>query len=878
MKIITTVAFCIALVHLNLLANWRSSLYPEGWFPGSKDAEGRFLHDFSYAGYHQGEREIPDNPSGAIYDVTQPPYSADNSGTTDATASIQSAINDASSTAGGIVYLPPGTYNVSPGSNSYGLRIQNSGVVIRGAGTDQTFICNTEMVMRGKKVFLFQPSSGNWHTPLSGSSVDMSEDCGYPLNVIPLENVAGFNVGDTVILRTDCTDDFIADHQMSGIWDSSLLGITFCRRITAIDTIANTITIDIPTRYYLKIRDNARVYKVAPHMKECGIEDLSIGMLEHTGSGWGDDDYAIEGTGAYEVHGCHLIFFRHAMDCWARRVNTYRPPTNIGDYHMLSNGIQCYKSIHITVKDCDVRRPQYEGGGGNGYGYMHCGNDCLIQECIAVHTRHNYDFKSMWTSGNVFHRCRGETPRLASDFHMHLSVANLFDSTTVDGDWLQAVYRPYGTVIHGHSTTESVFWNTYGIGSGTAVQSSQWGWGYVIGTSGGRHSVERNTSYNSAPLDFLEGEGSGDTLEPQSLYEDQLFRRLHSNLPQPNPLNYILLENFEMYPLENAINGHGSWAGNTTSTDEFSVRVDPDDISNQVLHFNEGVNSTVFLNTPELTITNGTISTLFFRLRAEPSDEANGGLFFRVSVSDVTSPVNFSDGETDLTYSDSSPTTISVNGTQIATNQWHNFWMVIDNSNDTFDLYLSHGSDTPSRIITDNAFRNGLADNDILSLMLKTYNNNGIGSDGNAWIDDIYIAHGLDAHLWTPIGDNRDQDNLSDSWELKQFRSVDVSSGNPDEDQDSDDFIDINEWLAGTEATNSASLLALETITPSSNTGETILSWQSVNEISYSVQGKVNITDIAWNTITNGLPGVPPSNTYTVGAERIERFFRVLAN
>ncbi|OBZ14943.1 hypothetical protein A8L34_13765 [Bacillus sp. FJAT-27264] len=38
---------------------WRSSLYPENWTPGYTDAQGRFLQDFSYAGYWRGEKTIP---------------------------------------------------------------------------------------------------------------------------------------------------------------------------------------------------------------------------------------------------------------------------------------------------------------------------------------------------------------------------------------------------------------------------------------------------------------------------------------------------------------------------------------------------------------------------------------------------------------------------------------------------------------------------------------------------------------------------------------------------------------------------------------------------------------------------------------------------
>ena len=58
---------------------WRSSLYPKDWRPGYADAQGRFLHDFSYAGYHRGERALPD-VAGPVFDVTAAPYGADASG------------------------------------------------------------------------------------------------------------------------------------------------------------------------------------------------------------------------------------------------------------------------------------------------------------------------------------------------------------------------------------------------------------------------------------------------------------------------------------------------------------------------------------------------------------------------------------------------------------------------------------------------------------------------------------------------------------------------------------------------------------------------------------------------------------------------------
>lgn len=87
---------------------WRSSLYPADWYPGYQDASGRFLQDYSYAGYYKGEAEIPTNLLGTIFNVIASPYNADNTGLTDTTAAIQHAIDDAQAAGGGVVYLPSG--------------------------------------------------------------------------------------------------------------------------------------------------------------------------------------------------------------------------------------------------------------------------------------------------------------------------------------------------------------------------------------------------------------------------------------------------------------------------------------------------------------------------------------------------------------------------------------------------------------------------------------------------------------------------------------------------------------------------------------------------------------------------------------------------
>lgn len=515
---------------------WRSALYPDDWTPDFTDEQGRFLHDFSYAGYARGEQPIPDR--GAAIIVINA-----GEGDEDDTGRIQSALTRVGEAGGGVVQLGPGTFRIAPPNNAAAaaLEIRHSGVVLRGAGPEATLLINTEPAMRGKHVILVGRHRGDvWRRPAS-HEVLLAHDARNRTQHVMLTGPGQFTAGDWIVLRQNATEAFISDHDMEGLWSSRLGGIAFYRQITAVNDSGTVLHLDIPLRYDLLVRDRARVYTVAPHLDQCGVEDLSIGMVEHPGEGWAATDYTVLGTAAHDVHSAHLITMSHVVNGWIRNVHTARPEGNAQNVHMVSNGILLSMSRNITIADCILQRPQYRGGGGNGYGIIFQGSDCLVTATRVMHCRHNFSFKSLWTTGNVVHRSRAEHGMLASDFHMHLSPANLFDAVTVNRDWLEARYRPYGTIIHGHTTTQSVFWNTQGeaahLRMGDAiVDSRQCGWGYIIGTQGNAHAVRTRPTEvpgsgstpgrDTAPEDYTEGIGRGETLVPQSLYDDQLRRRL----------------------------------------------------------------------------------------------------------------------------------------------------------------------------------------------------------------------------------------------------------------------------------------------------------------------------------------------------------------
>ncbi len=526
---------------------WRSELYPtaaSARSPSSFSFESdRFLQDFSYAGYAAGEKPLPEVKA-PVYTVTDAAFGADPSGKRDSTRAIQTAL-DRAGQGGGVVLLPAGTYRLSvPEGRKEALLLSKPNVVLRGAGIDRTFLVNTTTVMRGSAVVrVAPPSGGGAFFAQTKTHAPLRTDLLKPTTRIPVTDASAFAVGDFVVLRHDTTDAWVKE-QGEPRWlgaGEKLRSPSYFRQVMSVDAAKNVLMIDVPIRHYLKVRDQARVHRVAtPPLREVGIEHFSIGNREHTGKTWGQEDYSVPGTAAHDVSGSYLISFERVRDCWARHVASYRPDGNTGA-SFLSNGIQLNQASRVTVADCSFSHPQYGGGGGNGYMFrLQDANDCLVIRCSADFARHGFLISHAGTNGTVLHACRdsrtgnsvtGRTSGSGSDHHMHFSHANLIDNCTANDSWWEARYRPYGSEpIHGITSAHSVFWNTEGLGriDRALVVSEQGRYGYVIGTRGTRSKVERPSAApggGTGPVDHVEGVGRGASLQPASLYVDQVQRR-----------------------------------------------------------------------------------------------------------------------------------------------------------------------------------------------------------------------------------------------------------------------------------------------------------------------------------------------------------------
>lgn len=478
---------------------WRSSLYSDEWSPQQTRGP-RFLHDFSYAGYANGQRQ-PEALDARfdVHDFDAHPSRDDN------TAAFQAAI-DAASDAGGVVWIPAGTYRLADT-----LTITGSHVVLRGEGPTRSKLRFTNLVGMAGRAHL----RVHGRVTHDGEAL-LVENAGVGHRVV-VDDTTAFEVGDQVDVGWVISPQFVEEHGMSGTWQvfNDTWQPFFRRTVTSIE--GDTITLDVPLRYPAKTRDFASVRRSHGWIREVGIESLGFRNAGNEDDAWAESQ-------------SHLIELSGVIDAWVDGVATFGD-----DEHVASGGLLIRDSKRVTVSNSAMGPAQNRGPGGNGYLFeVRTSSEILYRDCVARGGRHN--FITNWgfgTSGVVWLRVHSRDGEAlssrdgfrtlgVSDFHHSLATANLVDSSVIDDGWSARNRLTYSSGA-GHSATECVFWNTSGRGT---LRSYQWGHGYVIGTSPQLEVSTQDPLPDETPEDWAEGIGRGALLAPSSLYEDQLERRL----------------------------------------------------------------------------------------------------------------------------------------------------------------------------------------------------------------------------------------------------------------------------------------------------------------------------------------------------------------
>jgi len=510
----------------------RSLVYPADWTPGYQttrpsDGESVFIQDFSYAGYRNSEVDLPTGNFADVIDVA-----VDNTGTTDVTAAIQAAIDQAvANPEGGIVALPAGLFRLDGP-----LTIEGSNVVLRGAGSDQTKLWFVDGGGVSEQTTLLVTGS-NWLNEAEDPNWTITSDGAIFEDFVEVVDTAGISVGDDISIAWDITAEFKAEHNSSAYWYHLSEGDrrTFFRR-TVTSVSGNRIYFHVPLRYPVKLRDNPVVLRASNFATGNGIEHLAISTaLGGPAASWNSG-----------VEQATAIRMRFCKDCWIRDVASFAASGE--QYHLRSHGIYLERSFRVTVADSHLAKAEHLGGAGNGYLFqLSRSNEILIRDSTGREGRHNFSINwDFGSSGNVMLRDEstgglvcgslqdqldGNCSEGPSDFHHALAIANLFDNFEVN-DALQVGNRQDWSTGGGQTGTMNVFWHITGTGN---VYAYNQGMGYVVGTA---PSVTVSTdltlttwpesyvSLDTEPEDFSEFLGQSDTLAPLSLFEEQLARRL----------------------------------------------------------------------------------------------------------------------------------------------------------------------------------------------------------------------------------------------------------------------------------------------------------------------------------------------------------------
>ncbi len=522
-------------------APWRSRLYPESWTPAYTAEDGRFLHDFSYAGYRSGEVPLPDVDALPLLSIAD--HGAPTDGSADAAPALRAVLEVAALHATPetpvVVHLPAGLYRFDTP-----VTVSTAGVILRGDGPDRTRLHFASSASRNHAASLTFAGTVRFGTdlPLRADGVARETE-------VRVADASSLSPGDEVAVGWVVSAEFIADHQMQAFWRAfnDTWQPMFRRRVVAVDTseTPHRVTLDIPLRYPAKVRDGASLRVETGLLAECGLAHVGIANAV----GWDE---------AWSRNQVHAVAFDGVKDCFAVDVRSFPSPSaptlgrGVGA-HLQSSGLLVRGSRRVTIADGAIGPTQNRGSGGNGYLYeVRQSGEILFRDLEARGGRHN--FIQNWgfgVTGVVWLRTRSLEGRAFqssdlsigttgfSEFHHSLATANLIDDSFAADGWSASNRRDESTGA-GHTATENVFWNISGPG---ILRSYQHGMGYVIGTAPETNvaALEPDLDpelaealyplsswYLSEPWDHVEGEGLGAALEPRSLYEDQLQRRLGS--------------------------------------------------------------------------------------------------------------------------------------------------------------------------------------------------------------------------------------------------------------------------------------------------------------------------------------------------------------
>ncbi len=476
-----------------------SALWGEGgesWTPGGR------LPDFSYAGYHRGERPLPIlRPETSVKK-----FGAVGDGKTDDTAAFQKALSQA---AGKVIAIPPGRYLITDI-----LEIHDSGTVLQGAGPERTTIYapiplekirpNMGATTGGKPTSNYSWSGGIIWAKGRQSTKALAQVTRAALRgetMLHVDRPGNFKVGDAVRLSlTDDKDNSLIHHLYAGDPGdfSNLRGVrgSLAATVLDIDLQKGTVILDRPLKTDVRLKWKPVLLEDASSVEEIGIENLTFEFPV--------SDY----EGHFTELGHNAIALGGVRNSWVRHVTIRN-----ADSGMFIGGSNITLERILWLSDRGRHRTRNSSG---HHGITLSGTDLLLTD-FEFRTKFIHDITmTRGSAGNVVSNGRGED--LCFDHHKYANHANLFTDIDV-GAGSNIFHSGGGAKLGRHCGAWTTWWN---IRSEKPIPFPvDWAAEMInlVGLQGKGPAV---TTPNGRWFELIPSE----QITPQNLYRAQLQRRL----------------------------------------------------------------------------------------------------------------------------------------------------------------------------------------------------------------------------------------------------------------------------------------------------------------------------------------------------------------
>ena len=481
---------------------------------------GDHIVDFSYAGYRGGGVALPDAP---VVETLAP------SGADD-TAALQAALDRAGvaaakSNAPKALLLAPGIFHLSAAVN-----ISASNLVLRGSGRDKTTLQLTGAPHIGFVMGLNSTSTAA--NPGDDSDAPCAQeqpakapharstlaDAYIPSGTrqLPLASVAGFAVGDTIVIKHPITAEYLRfmgmDHLVRSGRDEHWVGsaITTERRIAAIH--GNTLVLDVPITddYDARFGGGAMTTVAAvaapARLHDSGIEALTLSAPSVS--------IALD-----EPH-FDAIHITTAEDVWLRDL----------DIHDTTDFVRVEAPARrVTIDRVDLTERKPITSHAKNFGFSIGGTQTLVMHSSARADKLIFAATQARIQGpNVLLDCEF-TGDLDVEPHQRWATGFLVDNVHVHGGAIHFINRGEMGSGHGWAIGWSVIWNSTADALVAQLPPGSMNW--VIGSKGqrrrqpmpimGASGADKGPDLPEATYDSWDK-----PVQPRSLYLQQLSDRL----------------------------------------------------------------------------------------------------------------------------------------------------------------------------------------------------------------------------------------------------------------------------------------------------------------------------------------------------------------